>query len=128
MSARLSLASRIELLQQQVLSLDSASRVSLKLSSHTMSSKVLDWLKPHRTEAVARLRTNGLSLVVVFIVTTLLPLPSPFTVLRLFLGSRYSDYDEFGGTWWRWLCLLGTSYACMQKRGVLTITRRVPMT
>ncbi|GJE93215.1 hypothetical protein PsYK624_093740 [Phanerochaete sordida] len=71
-----------------------------------MSSKLLDWLKPHRSAAVARLRTNGLGLLVVFIVTTLLPLPSPFTALRLLLGSRYVDYDGLGGTWWRWLCFL----------------------
>jgi len=71
-----------------------------------MSSKVLDWLKPHPSQAMARLRTNGLGLAVVLIVTTLLPLPSPFTALRLFLGSRYSVFEGLGGTWWRWLCLL----------------------
>ena len=80
-----------------------------------MSSKVLDWFKPHRSAAVARLRTNGLGLLVVLIVTTLLPLPSPFTALRLVLGSRYLDYDGLGGTWWRWLCFLGASHEISRK-------------
>lgn len=89
-----------------------------------MSSKVLDWLKPQRSEAVARLRSNGLGLLVVFIVTSLLPLPSPLAALSLLWTSKYLRYDTTAGSGWWLLCVLGAScddfrFVCGANRSLL---------
>ncbi|OCH96271.1 hypothetical protein OBBRIDRAFT_765793 [Obba rivulosa] len=65
--------------------------------SHTPSTVAVDiteWLKPPRSEALARLRTNSLGLITLAILTHLLPLPSPWTALavvreRISAGSAY---------------------------------------
>lgn len=79
-----------------------------------MSLKITDWIKPQRGEALARLRSNGLGLIVVFIVTSLLPLPSPVAALSLIWGSKYIFYDGGGGILWNILCFLGMSRALLR--------------
>lgn len=46
------------------------------------SSPMLDRIKPRRTEANARIRTNGVGLVTMLVLTNLLPLPSPWEASR----------------------------------------------
>lgn len=71
-----------------------------------MSAAILNWLKPRRSEAVARIRSNGLGLLVLFVVTNLLPFPSLWTAISLVWGNKYVDYENVGGSWWRGLCML----------------------
>lgn len=52
------------------------------------SQSLLDWLKPHRSVAIARLKNNGLAMVVLLLVTQLAPItPSPLRCLWLVLGG-----------------------------------------
>ena len=67
------------------------------------SPKVIDWIKPRKSEATTRLRTNGLGLVAVFIATHLLPLPSPWGAFHVVSGKV-----DGGSLWWI-VCTLGSS-------------------
>ncbi|KAH9839715.1 uncharacterized protein C8Q71DRAFT_460234 [Rhodofomes roseus] len=51
------------------------------LSPQLAATTILDWLKPPRGEALARLRTNGLGLLTLTVLTNLLPLPSPWVAI-----------------------------------------------
>jgi len=55
--------------------------VKSSLSPQLTATNILDWLKPSRGEALARLRTNGLGLLTLTIFTNLLPLPSPWVAI-----------------------------------------------
>ncbi len=69
-----------------------------------------DFLKPRRNEAVARIRTNGMGLVAVLIITNLLPLPSPWTAFRV-IWEGTSGYGGMGvPSWWWALCISGTAF------------------
>lgn len=61
-----------------------------------------DWIKPSRNEAIARLRTNAIALVALFIVTHLAPLPSLWTAFHV-----VSTRAEVGPIWWA-LCVIET--------------------
>ena len=54
------------------------------------SQSFLDWLKPHRSVAIARLKNNGLAMIVLLLITQLSPItPSPLKCLWLILtGGR----------------------------------------
>ncbi|KAI0732184.1 hypothetical protein C8Q72DRAFT_819528 [Fomitopsis betulina] len=56
------------------------------LSPQLAATNILDWLKPSRGEAIARLRTNSLGLLTIAILTHLLPLPSPWTAVATIRG------------------------------------------
>lgn len=65
------------------------------------SPKVTDWLKPRKSEAVIRIRINGLGIIAAFITTQLLPLPSPWHAFQVVSGKIDSM-----GVWWV-VCALG---------------------
>ena len=72
------------------------------------SSSVLDNIKPQRAEALARIRTNGMGLLAVFITTNLLPLPGPWEAVWQVWQSynyRFSGKEEVT-VWWL-LCFSG---------------------
>ncbi|EMD39119.1 hypothetical protein CERSUDRAFT_93160 [Gelatoporia subvermispora B] len=50
-------------------------------SPSAIALEIAEWLKPSRGEALARLRTNSLGLLMLTILTSLLPLPSPWTAI-----------------------------------------------
>ncbi|KAI0924469.1 hypothetical protein AcW2_005348 [Taiwanofungus camphoratus] len=52
-------------------------------STSPASSAVVDWLKPQRSEAVVRLRTNTIGFVTFTVLTNLLPFPSPWTAFAV---------------------------------------------
>ncbi|EPT01150.1 hypothetical protein FOMPIDRAFT_1049125 [Fomitopsis schrenkii] len=56
------------------------------LPAQLAATNILDWLKPSRGEAIARLRTNALGLLTITIITNLLPLPSPWTAVATVRG------------------------------------------
>ncbi|CDO71520.1 hypothetical protein BN946_scf184910.g19 [Trametes cinnabarina] len=56
--------------------------------SSTSSTSVLDWFKPIRSEAIARLRTNSVGLVGLVIFTNLLPVPSLWTAFDVIWHSK----------------------------------------
>lgn len=62
---------------------------------------LVDWIKPSRNEAITRIRTNGLALVVLFIVTNLAPIPSLWSAFQV-----VSTRAEVGVFWWL-LCVIG---------------------
>ncbi len=77
-------------------------------------SSVLDSLKLQRSEAVARIRSNGVGFVVVFVTTNLLPLPGPWeAVWQVWTSynSRFKGREEVG-VWWV-LCFLGELFSSL---------------
>ena len=64
---------------------------------------MLDWIKPTRGEAVARLRTNTVGLVGVTILCNLLPIPSPWRAFDVVWKRR-----PMGATYF-YLCAAGMS-------------------
>lgn len=89
-------------------------------SATAASTTIVNQLKPHRSEAAQRLRLNGVSLVALFVVSNLMPLPSLQTALRVFVAAKnsYRDEDEWNLEWWfKWSCLIGTCVLCLLKKG-----------
>lgn len=72
------------------------------LSPQLAATNILDWLKPSRGEAIARLRTNSLGLLTIAILTHLLPLPSPWTAVATIRGHAPVNTLYYG------FCALGT--------------------
>jgi len=68
----------------------------------TSSSSMLDRLKPRRSEAIARIRTNGLGLAAVAIMTNLLPVPGPWEATRQVWQSYSYRHNgrESMTVWW----------------------------
>ncbi|KAJ3525748.1 hypothetical protein NM688_g8358 [Phlebia brevispora] len=64
-----------------------------------------NFLKPRHSEAIARIRTNGLGMVAALITTILLPLPSPWTAFRVAWASANGDVNRSAGTLWYGLCV-----------------------
>ncbi|KAK0205464.1 hypothetical protein DFS33DRAFT_1383370 [Desarmillaria ectypa] len=71
---------------------------------NTNISFISNYIKPHRAEAIARIRTNTFFLVLLAVATHLLPVPS---LLRAFRAVSSSS-DGYDGTY-GYLCLLGAS-------------------
>lgn len=67
----------------------------------------MSYVRPTRSEAAARLRTNGLALAVALIVTNLLPLPSPYTAFRVTWASASYTGGAQVGALWHGLCIAG---------------------
>ncbi|KAI1790094.1 hypothetical protein LXA43DRAFT_1018289 [Ganoderma leucocontextum] len=53
--------------------------------------KVLDWFKPLRSEALARLRINTIGLVSLTVLANLLPVPSPWRALDVVWGQSVGN-------------------------------------
>ena len=76
---------------------------STELSKNAHAQNLLDWLKPRRSVAIARLRKNGFALAVALVVTQLAPVvPSPLSCLWLLI----SDGRGMSGPM-RWACWIG---------------------
>ena len=76
------------------------------LLSSTITA-VSNHLKPHRAEALQRIRLNGLCLVTTLIVSYLLPIPSLLTAVRILLTS--SHHQRWSIEWiYEWVCVFGT--------------------
>ncbi|KAI0705599.1 hypothetical protein C8Q76DRAFT_566564, partial [Earliella scabrosa] len=56
---------------------------------------VLDWFKPMRNEAIARLRTNSVGLVGLAILSNLLPLPSPWRAFDVVWHGRSTNAPHY---------------------------------
>jgi len=56
---------------------------------------ILDWLKPRRSEAITRIRSNGFGLVIALIVTVLLPFPKPWVAFQV-----VSAHEDVGAFYW----------------------------
>ncbi|PPR04915.1 hypothetical protein CVT24_007159 [Panaeolus cyanescens] len=66
---------------------------------------VIDRFKPHKAEALQRIRVNGLCLVTVLVLSYLLPLPSLFHAMRTLF--RPSDFARWSSDWWyEWVCII----------------------
>jgi hypothetical protein len=73
-----------------------------------LSSSTLDRLKPQRSEALVRIRTNGLGLLAVLITTSLLPLPGLWEAAILMWQSyNYRFAGRETVTLWWVLCFAG---------------------
>ena len=69
---------------------------------------MLDRLKPQRSEALARLRTNGTGFFAVLIIASLLPLPGPWEAAMLVWQSyHYRFAGREAVTLWWVLCFAG---------------------
>lgn len=84
----------------------------------TMNSKpsavasFTNYFRPHRGEAVVRLRSNAFGLISVFISTWLLPVPSVTSAMRMILSGSNSQNDFLVVTGSEWnfrkvVCVLG---------------------
>ncbi|KIM42703.1 hypothetical protein M413DRAFT_444375 [Hebeloma cylindrosporum] len=68
-------------------------------------SAVSNHLKPHKSEAIQRLRYNALFLLTTLVISYLLPLPSLPSALRT--AFRTSHHVAWSKEWlWEWMCLL----------------------
>ncbi|KAF8159228.1 hypothetical protein B0H34DRAFT_767419 [Crassisporium funariophilum] len=66
---------------------------------------VSNHLKPHRAEAIQRIRSNTLCLVTFLILSYLLPFPSLFTAIRTFFVA--SNYKPWTTEWfYEWICVI----------------------
>lgn len=75
------------------------------MTNATPQTGLLDWLKPRRSVAIARLRQNGFALAIALVITQLAPVvPSPLTCLWLLV----SDGRGLSG-FVRWMCWIGKS-------------------
>ncbi|KII86119.1 hypothetical protein PLICRDRAFT_44586, partial [Plicaturopsis crispa FD-325 SS-3] len=69
--------------------------------THTIS----DLIKPHRAEAVLRLRNSALGLLALAVLAHLSPLPSPYTsVVAVIRNSDGNGEGEGWGKWWWGVC------------------------
>lgn len=79
--------------------------------SVTSSSSILDWFKPLRNEAIARLRTNAVGLVGLTVVCNLLPVPSPWRAFDVVWRRRHGSGPYF------YLCAFGAQYFSAETGG-----------
>src|SRR5882757_873762 len=79
--------------------------MSTSLLSSTITA-ISNHIKPHRAEALQRIRLNGLCLITTLIVSYLLPIPSLLTAARILLKS--SHHQRWSAEWiYEWICVLG---------------------
>ncbi|KAF9040789.1 hypothetical protein BJ165DRAFT_1530655 [Panaeolus papilionaceus] len=68
-------------------------------------SMVIDRFKPHKAEALQRIRVNGLCLVTVLVLSYLLPLPSLLHGAKMLF--RHSNYPKWSSDWvYEWACTI----------------------
>ena len=75
----------------------------------SITSSLLDWLKPPRAEALSRLRTNSVGLFTLTILVHLLPLPSFWTSVSVVQRRTPANILYYG------LCALGTLAVSCRK-------------
>ncbi|KAI0654138.1 hypothetical protein C8Q70DRAFT_926369 [Cubamyces menziesii] len=62
--------------------------MAVSAGSSTATASLVDWFKPLRSEAIARLRMNAVGLVGLTIFTNLLPVPSPWKAVDVVWRQR----------------------------------------
>jgi len=78
---------------------------TMSLLSSTLTT-VSNHLKPHKAEAVQRIRMNTLCLLATLVLSYLLPVPSIFSAVRALLSS--SQNQRWSAEWaWEWIGVLG---------------------
>ncbi|KDR74218.1 hypothetical protein GALMADRAFT_70717 [Galerina marginata CBS 339.88] len=86
----------------------------------TTVTTITNHFKPHKAEAIHRIRTNALCLVTTFIVSYLLPgtVPSlPSALSTLFADNRYQAWTT---EWvWEWACILETGLIALFAYNIL---------
>ena len=78
-------------------------KMAVSAGSSTATASLVDWFKPLRSEAIARLRMNAVGLVGLTIFTNLLPVPSPWKAVDVVWRQRPTSAPYY------YLCLAGTS-------------------
>lgn len=79
--------------------------MSPSLFSSTVTA-ISNHLKPHRAEALQRIRLNGLCLITTLVVSYLLPIPSLLTAARILFTS--SHHQRWSTEWiYEWICVGG---------------------
>ncbi|KAK0469004.1 uncharacterized protein EV420DRAFT_1633441 [Desarmillaria tabescens] len=81
---------------------------------NTNISLISNYIKPHRAEAIARIRTNTFILVLLAVATHLLPVPSLFRAFRA-VSSSSDGYDGIYG----YLCLLEVALSSVLVYNIL---------
>ncbi|KAG6901002.1 hypothetical protein C0995_002587 [Termitomyces sp. Mi166 len=73
---------------------------------------VSNHFKPHRTEALQRIRTNAFSLVLIFILSNLLPLPTIQRSLRLVISNNKPE--RWSSDWlYKWFSIIEVTLAAV---------------
>ncbi|KAF8803642.1 hypothetical protein BYT27DRAFT_7195502 [Phlegmacium glaucopus] len=89
----------------------------MSLLSSTITA-VSNHLKPHRAEALQRIRLNALCLVTTLIVSYLLPVPSLLTAARILLTS--SHHQRWSTEWiYEWTCVFEMAIITMFAYNIL---------
>ena len=87
---------------------------SQSLISSTLAA-IANHFKPHKAEAVQRIRLNAVCLIAALILSYLLPLPSLPTAIRRVLCSSHT-FERWSSEWvYQWVCLLGECYYVFLK-------------
>ncbi|KAK0484592.1 hypothetical protein IW261DRAFT_1560244 [Armillaria novae-zelandiae] len=81
---------------------------------NTKISLISNYIKPHRAEAIARIRTNTFFLVLLAVATHLLPVPSLLRAIRA-VSSSSDAYDGIYG----YLCLLEVALSSVLVYNIL---------
>ncbi|KAF8959388.1 hypothetical protein BDZ97DRAFT_1837791 [Flammula alnicola] len=84
----------------------------------SLISRVANHLKPHKAEAVQRLRFNALCLVTTLILSYLLPIPSVPSASRRILKFTY--HETWSTEWfWEWFCIAEISIVLLVGCNIL---------
>lgn len=84
--------------------------------SSTLQS-IANYFKPHRAEALERIRVNAFCFILVIVLSNLLPLPSLQSALRTVASSRH---ERWYSDWvYRWFCILEVAAAVIFAFNVL---------
>jgi len=84
-------------------------------SKRTSLSSILlfisNYFKPHRAEALLRIRINAFCFLLIFLLTALLPLPSLPTALRTVMTMH--NVERWSSEWvHEWVCIFGKQIPC----------------
>ncbi|CCM00593.1 uncharacterized protein FIBRA_02629 [Fibroporia radiculosa] len=96
------------------------------LSTWIATSTILDWLKPPRGEAIARLRTNVLGMFTLALLTHLLPLPSPWIAIAILRGKASSSSIYYNLCALETLVLAVLAFNIVQASYALRYPRAIP--
>ncbi|KAJ2925061.1 hypothetical protein H1R20_g12017, partial [Candolleomyces eurysporus] len=77
-----------------------------------LRNSIVNRFKPHRAEAIQRIRYNVLGLVVLFTLASLLPFPSLPTAIIAVASRKYSEKWE-NDWFYRWTCLVEVALLCI---------------
>ncbi|RXW19654.1 hypothetical protein EST38_g6197 [Candolleomyces aberdarensis] len=77
-----------------------------------LRNAIVNRFKPHRAEAIQRIRYNVLGLVVLFTLAALLPFPSLPAAIIAVASRKYSEKWE-NDWFYRWTCLVEVALLCI---------------